>query len=61
MSWRSNEWGVPNPNACALCDMDKHIHMQRHDNIMGWHSWVEPSDAQRLDRMKKRRQAMSKG
>lgn len=45
------------PNGCRHCGADKQNHCQRSGRGVGMHGWVEPTDAQRLARMKTRRAA----
>lgn len=52
-----NEFGIPNPNACHWCEVDERFHAMRWSWGPGWHSWVAPADAQRLARMRARREA----
>lgn len=46
-----------NPASCRHCPHDKREHMQRWTAEAGWHHWTEPTDAQRLARMRARRNA----
>lgn len=48
---------LPAPNGCRHCGIDKPNHVQRWAREVGIHGWVEPTDAQRLERMKARRAA----
>lgn len=48
---------VPVPNGCRWCGIEKHGHDQRHAQFVKWHGWAEPSNTQRLNRMKARRAA----
>ncbi|XKH58527.1 hypothetical protein LG293_15860 (plasmid) [Citricoccus nitrophenolicus] len=43
------------PNSCALCGTPKRGHGIRVDVGPGAHRWVQPPDAQRLERMRNRR------
>lgn len=45
------------PAACRHCPIPERDHMQRWTKAAGWHQWTEPTDAQRLARMKARRGA----
>lgn len=45
------------PNACRYCDAPQRMHCQRYVDAVGWHGWVEPTDGQRLTRMRARRAA----
>ena len=48
---------LPDPDGCRHCGQPKRDHMQRWTDQAGWHKWTEPSDEQRLKRMKARRAA----
>lgn len=48
---------LPAPNGCRHCGADKQDHCQRSSPEVGSHGWVEPTDEQRLTRMKTRRAA----
>jgi hypothetical protein len=48
---------VPVPNGCRWCGIEKHGHDQRHAPFVKWHGWTEPTNKQRLTRMKARRAA----
>jgi hypothetical protein len=48
---------LPDPNACSHCHLAARGHMQQWTEAVGWHKWAEPTDAQRLERMKARRAA----
>lgn len=48
-----------NPNACAVCDVDREEHLTRYSPDetakSGWHQWVAPTDVQRKARLVARR------
>lgn len=46
---------LPVPNGCRWCGIEKPNHVQRHAQFVGLHGWVEPTNKQRLTRMKARR------
>lgn len=46
---------LPSPNGCALCGVDREVHLQRHAPDMAWHVWQAPTDAQRKQRILARR------
>jgi hypothetical protein len=48
---------VPVPNGCRWCGIEKPNHVQRHAQFVGFHGWTEPTNKQRLNRMKARRAA----
>jgi hypothetical protein len=48
---------IPVPNGCRWCGIEKPNHVQRHAQFVGIHGWVEPTNRQRLTRMKARRAA----
>lgn len=43
------------PAACRHCPLPEREHMQRWATGPGWHHWTEPTDTQRLERMRARR------
>jgi hypothetical protein len=43
------------PNGCKHCGVAKRSHPGLWSEGLGWHQYVEPSDEQRLERMKERR------
>lgn len=43
------------PNGCRHCGVAKRSHPQLWSRGLGWHQYVEPTDEQRLARMKERR------
>jgi hypothetical protein len=43
------------PNACSYCDIEQREHFMRWALGPGLHTWIEPSNTQRLVRMKGRR------
>lgn len=45
----------PTPDGCRECALPGRGHYRRWTRSVGWHGWIEPSDAQRLARMKARR------
>lgn len=55
--WNSNDHWVPNdrvndPNGCRHCDMSRRDHCQGWVPVVGIHGFVEPTDEQRLERMR---------
>lgn len=48
---------APNPSGCRWCGIDERQHMQQWKPPAGWHQWEQPTTAQRLARMKARRNA----
>lgn len=50
---------LPAPGGCRYCGIDKQTHysVAASPERGGWHQWVEPTDEQRLARMKARRAA----
>lgn len=50
-----NPEGLPNPNGCKECGVDKRGHCRIWTEGIGWHNWVEPTDKMRLERMRGRR------
>lgn len=42
-------------NGCRHCGVDARDHAQRWFQGVGWHGHVEPTDAQRLDRLRENR------
>ena len=45
------------PNACRWCGVPQRGHFQLWKPPVGWHTFAEPTDEQRLARMKARRAA----
>lgn len=45
------------PNACRHCGVAEREHYQRWTAEAQWHGWTAPTDAQRLARMRARREA----
>ncbi|MEU4804382.1 hypothetical protein [Actinosynnema sp. NPDC023587] len=43
------------PNSCRWCDEPRETHLSQHCELVGWHTWAEPTDAMRLSRMRGRR------
>lgn len=43
------------PNGCRHCGLPERGHFQRWTRDAGWHGWTAPTDAQRLERMRARR------
>ncbi len=43
------------PNGCRWCGVDSHDHWQRWHPEGGRHGWTQPTDEQRLSRMRARR------
>lgn len=56
----TNAANLPVPNGCRYCGADKQDHCQRSSPEVGSHGWAEPTDEQRLTRMKARRAARAK-
>lgn len=46
---------LPNPNGCMWCGTDPQTHLMRWVPDVKWHLWVEPTDAQRKERIQARR------
>ncbi|MET1075093.1 MAG: hypothetical protein ABWY11_20770 [Umezawaea sp.] len=46
---------APNPNGCRWCGADREEHLQRWAPTVKWHAWVEPTAAQRKERLLARR------
>ncbi len=46
---------TPAPNTCRYCGYEQRSHGNYWVRSIGWHLWVEPTNAQRLARMKARR------
>jgi hypothetical protein len=57
VQWHLTEDQIPDPNGCRWCGIDQLTHYQRHADEAGRHGWIEPSDGQRLQRMRDRRKA----
>lgn len=47
--------GMIEPNGCRHCGVAKRGHPRLWAQGLGWHKYVEPTDEQRLERMKERR------
>lgn len=45
------------PNACRHCNIPQQRHYSQWSKKVGWHTHVQPTDAQRLTRMRARRAA----
>jgi hypothetical protein len=45
---------TPNPNGCRWCGHDRRLHCQMWRASARWHKWTEPTNAQRLARMRAR-------
>jgi hypothetical protein len=58
MRYSPTEWTrgklIP-PGGCRWCGIEQYGHTQRWRPSVGWHTWAEPTDAQRKARMKARR------
>lgn len=54
---------LPVPNGCRWCGIEKPNHVQRYAQFVKLHGWTEPTNKQRLNRMKARRaaKAVSRG
>ncbi|MFT2014647.1 hypothetical protein ACMA1D_02180 [Streptomyces sp. 796.1] len=48
---------VLEPDGCRHCGIPERGHARQWTRAAGWHAWVEPSDGQRLERMRARRAA----
>lgn len=48
---------APTPNGCRYCGYEQRAHGNCWVRSVGWHFWVEPTNAQRLARMKARMKA----
>jgi hypothetical protein len=46
---------APTPDGCRHCGIPEREHLQRWHAEAGWHPWTEPTDEQRLERMRARR------
>ncbi len=46
---------ITTPNGCRYCGIDQLQHCGRWTEGVGRHQWIEPTDAQRLERMRARR------
>ena len=46
---------MTDPNGCRHCGAAQYGHAQRWTDEAGWHTHTEPTDAQRLARMRARR------
>lgn len=46
---------IPVPNGCRWCGVDYQEHCQRWHPDGGRHGWTEPTDEQRLSRLRARR------
>lgn len=55
MTHNKDDEAIPNPNGCRWCGVDRDEHLQRWDPTAEWHTWVEPTSAQRKKRMLARR------
>lgn len=42
------------PNGCRWCGLPERGHYRQWTTTVGWHTWVAPSDEQRLFRMQVR-------
>lgn len=45
----------PTPDGCRQCGIPQYRHCRQWTAKAGWHAWTEPTNAQRLARMKARR------
>ena len=43
------------PNACSVCNRDKENHFTRNSDTVGMHTWVEPSNELRKERLQSNR------
>lgn len=56
MSTRTLTAATPvTPNACRWCDQDARSHAIEWADVIGYHSWIAPTTAQRKRRMLARR------
>lgn len=46
---------IPTPDGCRHCGTVQREHPQKYHEVAGFHGWVEPTDAQRKERMLARR------
>jgi hypothetical protein len=46
---------VATPDGCRFCGITQRVHGRQHVPEQGWHAWMAPTDQQRLDRMRARR------
>jgi hypothetical protein len=52
---------IPEPNGCTFCGVGERYHFRRWILGPGMHAWIEPTDAQRKERMLARRAARTTG
>lgn len=45
------------PAACRHCHLTERTHGRQYTAAAGWHPWTPPTDQQRLNRMRARRNA----
>lgn len=48
---------ISTPAACRHCHVTGRAHGRQYTDAAGWHPWTEPTDQQRLDRMREQRNA----
>lgn len=46
---------TPSPNGCRHCGEEERDHARVWLPDIGWHTWQAPTDAQRLERMRRRK------
>ncbi|GLZ42819.1 hypothetical protein Acsp05_64430 [Actinokineospora sp. NBRC 105648] len=47
------------PNGCRWCGLEEREHYRRWKPPIGWHHWVVPTDDQRKQRMRERRERVT--
>ncbi|MCV7210787.1 hypothetical protein [Mycolicibacterium canariasense] len=47
----------PPPNGCRWCGREQRTHALEWDDSAGYHGWVAPTDDQRVERIRTRREA----
>ena len=55
MTTRIRHHTPPNPDGCRWCGIGQRGHARQWIAPVGWHRWEQPTDAQRLARMRARR------
>lgn len=54
-----NDWPLTTPNGCRWCGLEEREHYRRWKPLVGWHYWVAPTDEQRKQRMRARRERIT--
>ncbi|GAA0501160.1 hypothetical protein [Streptomyces olivaceiscleroticus] len=57
MTTRVRHQAPPPPNGCRWCGIEQRGHARRWVTSRGFHTWEQPTQAQRLARMRARRNA----